>query len=75
VNRPKGDGDKPQQGAVANTLNSFRNGAVGFIDWLDGFRPCSKRQLSNIEKKNASSYETFPSAASPAVLITSLPPP
>jgi len=20
---------------VANTLNSFRNGAVGFIDWLD----------------------------------------
>ena len=22
------------QGAVANTLNLFRNGAVGFIDWL-----------------------------------------
>ena len=22
------------QGVVANTLNSFRNGAVGFIDWL-----------------------------------------
>jgi hypothetical protein len=21
---------------VANTLNLFRNGAVGFIDWLDG---------------------------------------
>jgi len=20
---------------VANTLNTFRNGAVGFIDWLD----------------------------------------
>ena len=24
-------------GAVANMLNSFRNGAVGFIDWLDAF--------------------------------------
>ena len=23
------------QGVVANTLNLFRNGAVGFIDWLD----------------------------------------
>ena len=23
------------QGAVANTLNAVRNGAVGFIDWLD----------------------------------------
>jgi hypothetical protein len=22
------------QGVVANTLNLFRNGAVGFIDWL-----------------------------------------
>jgi hypothetical protein len=22
------------QGVVANTLNAFRNGAVGFIDWL-----------------------------------------
>jgi hypothetical protein len=22
---------------VANTLNSFCNWAVGFIDWLDGF--------------------------------------
>jgi len=24
------------QGVVANTLNSFRHRAVGFIDWLDG---------------------------------------
>jgi hypothetical protein len=24
------------QGAVANTLRFSRNGAVGFIDWLDG---------------------------------------
>ena len=23
------------QGVVANTLNLFRGGAVGFIDWLD----------------------------------------
>ena len=23
------------QGVAANTLNLFRNGAVGFIDWLD----------------------------------------
>jgi hypothetical protein len=26
--------DKPRQGVVANTLNLFRDGAVGFIDWL-----------------------------------------
>jgi hypothetical protein len=26
---------KPRQGGVANTLDLFRNGAVGFIDWLD----------------------------------------
>ncbi len=25
------------QGVVANTLDSFRGGAVGFIDWLDAF--------------------------------------
>jgi hypothetical protein len=27
--------DERRQGAVANTLKLFRNGAVGFIDWLD----------------------------------------
>jgi len=26
--------DKPRQSVVANTVNSFRNGATGFIDWL-----------------------------------------
>jgi len=26
--------DKPRQGVVANTLKLYRNGAVGFIDWL-----------------------------------------
>jgi hypothetical protein len=25
------------QGVVANTLNLFRGGAVGFINWLDAF--------------------------------------
>jgi hypothetical protein len=30
--------DKPRQGVVANTLSSPRNGAVGFIDWLDVIR-------------------------------------
>jgi len=29
------DRDKPRQGAAANTLELFRNGAVGFIEWLD----------------------------------------
>ena len=27
--------DKPQQGVVANALWLHRDGAVGFIDWLD----------------------------------------
>src|SRR6478752_4170725 len=26
--------DKPRQGAVAISLSLYRNGAVGFIDWL-----------------------------------------
>jgi hypothetical protein len=26
--------DKPRQGVVANTLELYRNGAVGFIGWL-----------------------------------------
>src|SRR3954464_3117717 len=28
------DRDEPRQGVLANTLNLFRNGAVGFIGWL-----------------------------------------
>jgi hypothetical protein len=31
------DRDKPPQGVVAITLNLFRNGDVGFIDWLGPF--------------------------------------
>src|SRR6266576_6375480 len=35
-NRTREAGNRDQvEGVVANTLNSFRNGAVGFIDWLD----------------------------------------
>ena len=26
--------DKPRHGVVANTLNLFRHGAVGFVEWL-----------------------------------------
>jgi hypothetical protein len=33
------EGDKPRQGVVANTLDLFRKGAVGFIDLLDELRP------------------------------------
>ena len=32
------------QGVVANTLNLFRGGAVGFIDWVD-LNDCSWRGL------------------------------
>src|SRR6266480_592555 len=28
---------KPREGVVPNTLKSFWNGAVDFIDWLNGF--------------------------------------
>jgi hypothetical protein len=31
------------QGVVANSLDLFRNGAVGFIDWLDVLRDHAPR--------------------------------
>jgi hypothetical protein len=31
---------------VASTLDAFRNGAVGFIDWLDGFIDMQAHVLS-----------------------------
>ena len=38
-NRTRVAGNRDEvEGVVANTLNLFRNGAVGFIDWLDRFR-------------------------------------
>jgi len=35
ANRAREAGHLEIQGAVANTLDVFRDGAVGFIDWLD----------------------------------------
>ena len=38
ANRTREAGNRDEvEGVVANTLNTFRNGAVGFIDWLDAF--------------------------------------
>jgi hypothetical protein len=35
-NRTREAGSRDEvEGVVANALNPFRNGAVGFIDWLD----------------------------------------
>jgi hypothetical protein len=33
------EGDKPRQGVVASTVKLLRDGAIGFIDWLDGETP------------------------------------
>ena len=36
ANRTREAGNRDEvEGVVANTLKSFRNGDVGFIDWLD----------------------------------------
>ena len=36
MNRTRVAGNRDEgEGGVANTLNLFRHGAVGFIDWLD----------------------------------------
>src|SRR6266576_2490443 len=38
-NRTREAGNRDEvEGVVENTLRLFRNGAVGFIDWLDGWR-------------------------------------
>ena len=38
ANRTREAGNRDEvEGVVANTLELPRNGAVGFIDWLDGF--------------------------------------
>jgi hypothetical protein len=39
------------QGGVANTLDLFRNGAVGFIDWLDVCVISSKTILRGRKKR------------------------
>ncbi len=56
---------------MANTLNLFRNGAVGFIDWLDGvrplvFSPCVKDLCSRRVKTKASNDE-ISNGASPEI--------
>jgi len=38
--------DKPRQGVVAITLDLFRGGDVGFIDWLDVY--FAKRTGANL---------------------------
>jgi hypothetical protein len=46
-NRTREAGNRDEvEGVVANTLNLFRNGAVGFIDWLDGQRPRAETGIS-----------------------------
>jgi len=40
------------QGVAANTLKLYRNGAVGFIDWLDGLY-CS---ISDVERQALQKY-------------------
>jgi hypothetical protein len=45
---------------VANSLNSFRKGAVGFIDWLDRLRTTSQRVNStdpSNEQRNTEDVE------------------
>jgi hypothetical protein len=42
-----------RQGAVASTVDLFRDGAVGFIDWLDGkgvLRPIDVRGEKHVEQ-------------------------
>ncbi len=42
---------KPPQGVVANTLNLFWNGAVGFIVWLGPFGEASFFKLFSCNRK------------------------
>jgi hypothetical protein len=48
TNRTTEAGNRDEvEGAVANTLNLFPNGAVGFIDWLDYWRA----MLTGVERE------------------------
>jgi hypothetical protein len=58
ANRTREAGNRGEvEGVVANTLNVFRNGAVGFIDWLGekpGFKECNvKRTDAHDDIKHA----------------------
>jgi hypothetical protein len=47
VNRTREAGNRDEvEGVVANTLSLRRNGAVGFIDWLDGL-PAMDQSTNN----------------------------
>src|SRR6266496_5735791 len=48
--------DKPRQGAVASSLELYRNGAVGFIDWLDA--DGSTRPRCRTVKKTMSTHRS-----------------
>jgi hypothetical protein len=44
-NRTREAGNRDEvEGVAANTLNALRDGAVGFIDWLDRYRGALKEQ-------------------------------
>ena len=48
ANRTREVGNRDEvEGVVANTLKLYRNGAVGFIDWLDGLRYIIRDCLTN----------------------------
>jgi hypothetical protein len=50
ANRTREAGNRDEvEGVVANTLGAFRNGAVGFIHWLDGARSIQDA-LSHVKK-------------------------
>jgi hypothetical protein len=63
---------------VANTLDSFRNGAVGFIDWLDGLasQPPSAERKGQIVcgslRKLGEVPQMRPITIKPADLITTI---
>jgi hypothetical protein len=51
------------QGVVAITLNLFRNGAVGFIEWLDGFNGVYSCALIHAMNRVAAAVMPHPAAA------------
>jgi hypothetical protein len=59
------------QGVVANTLKLLRNGAVGFIDWLDGWGlPC---KLNANPTEGATRQRQFGEAVQHTVLASQAP--
>src|SRR4029077_15523825 len=52
------------QGVVASTLNLFRNGAVGFIDWLDATLENPTTPLGEAAVSGAASAQEWGAAGS-----------